>query len=210
MRYLIFAVAVLFSAQAFAQDNIIRIIKEDGSVVEFEMGRPPEAAPEPAPVSASAPEPEPESTALPKSEPKAPAVVEKEPMAGVPETASQNAQAPVAEKPKKAAKPKAVVKTKASTSTVPIPMRKPAAAKYAAPDVYAPSRSDVTPGETVITKNVALAIALENDAPPARSVQVLPRNYEGRPVFVVQFRTEDGLYDMLIDRRSGEIVERKF
>lgn len=52
----------------------------------------------------------------------------------------------------------------------------------------------------------AIRIAL-GVAPPARNVNAFPADYEGRKVFQVVFRTEDGEHHVLVDRQSGEIVK---
>lgn len=212
MRYLIFALVLLWGAPLLAKDNVIRIIKEDGTVVEFEMGRPPEAVP-----VAEEQAPEAEKAVMPSSPEQETATVpaaEESPVSEQPaaqDSIEEITAEPAAPSPLPDVKPKSEPekpKQAARKDTAPVPPRKPAGAQYAAPDAYVPSRSDITPGLSVISKDVALAIALENGAPPAHSVQVLPRTYEGRDIFVVQFRTENGLYDMLVDRHSGALIER--
>lgn len=61
------------------------------------------------------------------------------------------------------------------------------------------------PPNAVITPELAKSIALDH-APPARSMEVAQRVYQGKPVFVVTFKTETGLFDVLVDAQTGKVV----
>ncbi|MGB4106435.1 MAG: PepSY domain-containing protein [Alphaproteobacteria bacterium] len=66
------------------------------------------------------------------------------------------------------------------------------------------SIGSMAPG-TEITERMATSIAF--DAAPASSGFTASRqSYEGRPVYVVTFKTDDGPYDVLVDAASGEVV----
>ena len=106
---------------------------------------------------------------------------------------------PAAPKKKQAAKKAA----KPSSKPVPEKVREPAA-----PDsigrsdpAYIPEarpRGPITPDEA---KRIAI-----DEAPPAISVDVYPADYNGRKVFQVIFKTENGDRYVLVDRQTGEIV----
>jgi hypothetical protein len=68
----------------------------------------------------------------------------------------------------------------------------------------APPAYDIPPG-TEITPEIAKMVALDY-APPARSVEILPRTHKGRDVYVVRFRTDDGFVDVLVDAKTGRRV----
>lgn len=59
-----------------------------------------------------------------------------------------------------------------------------------------------------VTEKAAQRIALKI-APPARGMQVFPREYEGRPAHLVRFRTEGGFFDVLVDMETGDILATK-
>lgn len=64
------------------------------------------------------------------------------------------------------------------------------------------------PEGVVITKDVALRIALEV-APPSRSFTVLDgRDYKGTTVYQVSFKTENGMHDVLVDAQNGKILKQ--
>lgn len=178
-------------ALAESGDNMIRIINKDGSVTEFEIPAekrlPPPAQPETAPAPATSPAPEAPSlapqTALPEAAAPAPSP---EPVLAPESTAPPKAKIV---KVKKKAKPRVFV---------PTPRHKPLAT-LALPPASPPQ----APGE--ITREQAITIALEV-APPARSMDVERRSYEDRIVYVVAFRTDDGVQDVLVDAKSGDIV----
>ena len=79
------------------------------------------------------------------------------------------------------------------------PGRKPR--RYDAPIEKAVQR----PAGTLISREDALAIALE-DAPPAMRVVAVPRIYQGVQVFSVTFHTENGSVERVVDRVTGEIL----
>lgn len=211
MRRLIFTAAVLvfLAVPAGAQSDSIRVIDEDGSVQEVKIPKRPaaKATAEPAPArkiapeSAARPEPEQKPQAAASSvatgpvefdlpRPKSPLVEKLKP--AEPETRKTPVSRPVPSAPVDA--------------NMPLPPRKgqPLGRDYPWEYWPEPGAPEIPPGRQV-SRDLALAIALEN-APPARSVHVLPRTHEGKPVFVVRFKTENGPHDVIIDRRSGEII----
>jgi hypothetical protein len=191
----IFAVAVCASAVSVSaqtwQDNKIRVIQEDGSVVEVEIPAtppPPEDVARPAPpVTPQRFEP-PEIPAIAPihaedvAAPLPPAMMEEPPARSTP------VSAPIDDRPR----------------GLLVPGRKPPAPVD--PRQYWPSSTPTVAPGAEITKELALQIAMQ-DAPPARSVNVVPRTYQGQQVFVVQFRTEDGLQEVLVDRTHGNIIK---
>lgn len=82
--------------------------------------------------------------------------------------------------------------------------RYPAAPNVPGKDLDARPPLDIPPG-TEITPQVAKMIALDY-APPSRGIEVLPRVHNDKPVYVVRFRTDDGLKDVLIDRETGQPI----
>lgn len=65
-------------------------------------------------------------------------------------------------------------------------------------------KNSLPPG-TEITERVATSIAMDA-APPSAGFTSSRQSYEGRPVYVVTFRTDDGPYDVLVDAATGEVV----
>lgn len=64
------------------------------------------------------------------------------------------------------------------------------------------------PNDIVMTRDIALRIALEY-APPARSFTVFEgRDYKGRIVYQVTFKTEGGPHDILVDAQNGKVLKR--
>lgn len=240
------------SKPATAQDNVIRIIGTDGSVVEVDIGTPSGAAPPPSAGGGSTSEdnlarpdaaqkaPTPSERAKPELSSPQPKQAEPEPQSSVEDTVrsphpSQSSLSGDAKSTPESAQPIAIqpiavseVKSEDTLQAAPRPAHKPrlvrevvqpeavqalepviqeAATLQGYTPNQTPSPSGFALGQSGITKERALFIALDNGAPPARSVQILPRNIDGREIFVVRFRTEDGLRDMLIDRLDGELIQ---
>ncbi len=199
--------AAVFAPGVFAQGgSTITIIHEDGSKDVIDLGtsaKPApapevvqEAYPEAIPDVAPAPDPIPEGVAepAPMEPPKAPVepvpapeiVAEPEPEQVVEESAPKPA-------PKKAAAPKPVKK-----ADVPKPRRKP----YRAVEGETPAETAAMPQvPAAISRDKAVYIALEA-APPSRDVEVIERANE----YAVLFKTEEGVYEVLVDRQSGVIL----
>lgn len=142
---------------------------------------------------------------------------EKQPPARVDAPQAPQAKKPVAEKAAKPSTPKPEKKAVA----------KPAVKKPAPAAKPKPKEDDITRGEPAardsigrvdpkraptqhrvrgpLTADDAKRIALDV-GPPAFGVDAYPADYNGRKVFQVIFRTEDGERYVLVDRNSGEIV----
>lgn len=182
MRKLVLTCAALcLSTPALAQDNVIRIINEDGSVQEIELFQPaPPSAPQPSPQTVPVPPEDalvaPELQQLPPAAPQEPA------------TALAPA-APEAEEPKAKPKPK----KRAKPGPKPTIGHRKTKARL------------VIPEGTSITRELAIAIALEH-APPARTMLAYPRIYKDTPVFEVVFKTEEGDHVILVERETGKIL----
>lgn len=181
MRLAMMALAFLMiNGSAWAQsgqDNTIRVIQDDGSVVEFKIPEnvPSQVAPapqpaQPAPVVKSEAEADTEKPAAPvqKAAPKAPAKVAKP-------------AKPVKKSPPVATRAESIGRIKAE-----------------------PQPPSIPPGRE-IDRDMAVAIALET-APPARGIIVTRETYKDIPVFAVRFKTETGPHDVLVNSRTGEIV----
>ena len=184
MRILLLSIAVLLIAPQFARaedENVIKIIQPDGSVVVVKMPTAP-APPEPEPV----PEPQEVKDAI--------AAEEAAPSAPEPEAVPVPAEKPQA-RPVPAPQP---------SKPKPIPTQAESDGRIINPEPAPLPVLPPTPGR-IITKEIATQIALEN-APPALSVMTVRRTYEGRLVWVVTFRTESGSRDVLVDAQTGEIV----
>lgn len=191
-RFLLTAALCAFVFPVFAQDaNVITIIREDGSKEVIPLGGPPPPVPEAVP-------------------PRAPRVETRTKPAPRVDTAD-----PVVPKIERVAPPTSQPKTKMAK-----PKTKPAVKKRPK-DVLAlvpprkPHRQLMPAGEP-ITKDKALYIALA-EAPPSRDVQVFPVQSEQGLAYSVLFKTEDGMYEVLVDGASGLImnsgtvqVERSF
>jgi uncharacterized membrane protein YkoI len=65
------------------------------------------------------------------------------------------------------------------------------------------------PQGAAITRERALYIALE-DAPPASRSEVIESRFEGHDTYSVIFGTEDGDYEVTVDRASGQILQSGF
>lgn len=199
-KFLLASAVCVFAFPAFAQTNTITVIHEDGSEDVIELGG---SAPKPAPSSGAQKSvifKQPAETAVELSvEPAAQPAIEQ-----VVPTIERIAE-PVS-KPKPAAKPKVIKKAK------PQPKKKPkaVAAKKVVQDPLAvipsrkPHRRVLQTGE-VITKEKALYIAL-SEAPPAKDVQVYPRDGAAGLEYSVIFKTEDGGYEVVVDGASGVIT----
>ena len=211
MKFVTFTLLLLFIfAQAFAQDHVIRVIGDDGNETVVEIPSP------------NAPARAPEKPASP-SEPVVKKVPSRSILDPVP-TQTQPAAAP-------ALTPPAITKTAPDIPVRSAPIPKPKTVKAAAikkPVAPRPSAKPLPPmpdpaldpekaayyappkavdGKEVSQK-LAKRIALEI-APPSRNIQVFPRTFEDRPVHVVRFKTDDGFFDVLVDRENGEILATK-
>ena len=195
-RFLLLASACVLSASpAFAQDegNVIRIIHDDGRVDVIDLRQPapqptPQSAPNPVPQSAPAP-----AQAAPAADPVAVKVAPKPAPEAVPDARVM---------PKKAVAKKAIAKPqpeKPAVRKVPVqPKETPVV------PVRKPVRQTIPQGAR-ITKDRALYIALEA-APPASGMQVVESIYKDKPVFLVGFKTDQGMYEVLVDVASGQIL----
>jgi uncharacterized membrane protein YkoI len=203
---------VLAGSSAHAQEGVIRVIQPDGTVQEAQIPArkapvEPQSAPAavPAPVSAPAPvieaAPTPPQAVSPAdlavSAPKKVEAPAEKPAEKSVEKSAKKAKPVKAAKPKKAPKPASVEASK----SIPAP---DALGKVMTPPRPVPQ---IVPG-AYITKAQALDIALDY-APPAKSYDVLPRTYhDGRFIYVVQFATENGPRDILIDAKDGTIINK--
>lgn len=124
-------------------------------------------------------------------------VIAPEPAPSVSETIAEPVREPVKQAP---AKPKAKKKKKAVPQQ--IQKEKKAAAPVAAPKIFIP------PGHE-ITREEAMAIAIENSSMITRGLDAFPRTLDGRKVWVVVFKTDQGERDILVDSKTGEIVRVK-
>lgn len=189
MRYFLFILVLLaFAAPAVADEPLIKVIREDGSVDVYNI---PQRSPSPPPVETdSGPTLEDVMAATPvppKEKPSSKPGMKLEPK---PLKAAAANETPKKSEMKKEAKPSV---HQASVAPAPkIIPPKPVAAL------------SVPPGQEV-TRELALAIALPH-APPARSVNVVQRTYEGKLVYLVQFKTDSGDRDVLVDARNGDVV----
>jgi hypothetical protein len=196
----------IFPFCALAQDNLIRIIHDDGRVDEIEMpGNKKHVPPEMPADTATLP---PASKDSPVAEDIAPVQAAPDPVERAIEKAvreTDKAPAPkVAAKPAKKKQQEAKKETPAESAPEGAISQYPASPEAIGRPMLEPEPRQIPPG-TEITKEMALSIALDF-APPARSVTVLPRTHNGTPVFVVSFRTDDGIEDFLIDRQTGEPI----
>lgn len=188
MRFLIlcFALMLIFVSHARAGDeNVIKIVQPDGSVVVVKL---PDPEPQPAPEREAVPQPQSapkEEARVPQEQPSERAVPEAAPVpASKPERKAETLPPP--------AKPR------------PVPTRAESEGRIQNPEPAPLPVLPPTPGR-IITKEIATQIALEN-APPARSMMVVKRTFNGRLVWVVTFRTDAGTRDVLVDAETGEIV----
>lgn len=186
------------AGDAFAQQaNTITIIREDGSkeVIPLETAPPVPERVERAPRL----EVETKPSVAPSAAPKA-----------APESVSE----PVVPRVERVAPPVSQDKPKVVEQQPAKPAKKPApktvAAKRAPLDPLAiiPPRKphrQVLPAGEVITKEKALYIALA-EAPPSRDVQVYSVPTEQGSAYSVLFKTDDGMYEVLVDAASGVIL----
>lgn len=196
-RLLLTAALCAFVFPVFAQDaNVITIIREDGTKEVIPLGGS-------APPVPRAPVPR-----TPRVETRTkPSVVPQRVEEAAPVVPKIERVAPPVSQPKttKTAKPKIkpTVKSRSKDELAFSPPRKP-------------HRRAVVPKGEAITKDKALYIALA-EAPPSRDVQVFTVQGEQGVAYSVLFKTEDGMYEVLVDGASGVIlnsgavqVERSF
>jgi len=197
---LFFAVAV--APAAVAQENMIKVIDGTGNVTEFEI--PDEAVNAPVSPQVQTPkiiEPRKQESLRVKTAPR-------NEKSAIPanETTKYNFKTKRTESKKidikegvakKSAQPASIQKKR---FRVALPGRKPLL-----PQKIRRVAGDLPP-EMAIPKNLAIATAVQH-APPARDFKVQRRVHGGIPVYAVIFRTEDGPYTVLVDARSGKIVE---
>lgn len=97
------------------------------------------------------------------------------------------------------------------TVTVPFPKAKPNAEAIIKAQAARPIIDHIDPryipAGTIITRDLALRAALEV-APPARGFLVYETVYKERPAFQVEFKTENGPHDVLVDKENGRILKR--
>lgn len=175
---LFFAVPVLAEEKA----NVIKVIRDDGSVVVIEMG---DDGSSKATLEGS-----------PQSPESAAQTEEAVPAEAVPEAAVDGQSYPRRAKPDVAAEapPKPAKQPK-----------KPKAAKIVPPK---PAPERVIPEGTEITQELATQIALDN-APPSTKFSVYRTALEGAQVFLVLFQTENGPYEVIVDAFSGKVLSRQ-
>jgi len=202
---------------AYAQDNKIRVINEDGSVSEVDLpgwsAAPPQETNKSSRKAVKKEEPAAEEESVevePVTEEKIPAAAPAPPAkksAGMrKEQEPAEKLPPIPEYVEKKKQPVAPVASASSSSSPsmapPVPGRKPApmtAAEIAA--IPPPSLNDV------IHQNEAVGIALKY-APPSRDFRVLRRLHNGQPVYAVLFRTDNGVYEVVVDAFSGRVLEK--
>lgn len=233
MRKLLFlSAAILLISPAVAQENVIRVIGEDGSVQEIELKSStrsavprlpkeeppkivkPQPLPEPEPILPPVPDmPEiktemPEQLKaivelLPEEEAEPEIEVDVAPADDVLAEPAAVEDAPALEQPQE---PDEIIEWQQEERVGGVmikPGRKPAVPyRYAKPDYSAAKK--VTPSGPV-TKEQALAIAVEK-APPASGMMAVPRVIDGQPVYVVKFRTENGPLEIVVDQATGAIL----
>jgi uncharacterized membrane protein YkoI len=179
-----FALAVLTVPVALAQEDVIKIINEDGTVTVFDPW--------------------------------------KEQREKAAEKAKQEAAQRAAEEEAKRAAGTFTAPKSAITDSVSKPAaKKKAAAAYVSPERWSkpyPPRKPPPPGQytrtrvTVpsdgpVTKEMAKMIALKH-APPARTMRVIRRTVNDKPVYAVVFYGESGeTHEVIIDMASGDIIQ---
>lgn len=183
---------------AFAQENVIRVINPDGSEAVVELPpvdsytiqtRTPGVPEKPAPVKV-----------IEKSE-------------DIPEVAATQKVVPPVDVPSRSIAPSRKPQTVSTFKTPPIAPKPKAKATPVPPkdtgmaQVVAPSVPEVSE-DVVVTEKLAKRIALQI-APPSRDIKVMTRQYEGKNAYLVQFRTEEGYYDVLVDMVTGDILATK-
>ncbi len=185
MRYLIFGVMLLFLATpALADEPAIKVIRPDGTVDVYNIPQRSETVPPPS--AAGGPTLE-------------------DMMAVTPPAPKEQPQAVAAAKPVSVKPAKKAVRKSSAPSLQKAFVQKesvPPAPRIVPPKT--PAAMSVPPGQE-ITRELALAIALPH-APPARSVDVVNRTYKGKLVYFVQFKTDGGPRDVLVDAQSGDVV----
>jgi hypothetical protein len=182
------AVIMVLVSSAWAQDNKIRVINEDGTVSEIDLGSGGGAA---APL-----EPKVKKPAEQEIPAKAPAAAPAKP---VEEPAVKTAVQEKKKPKEKAAQTKSKTKSAKSSKKSPPPKPQP---------VSKPPVKRILPKGEKFTRDEAMAIAIDSTSMIARGLEAYPRIHEGREVWVVVFKTEQGERDILVDAMTGEIVTR--
>lgn len=214
MRFfrIIFVLFLAFIAiPAYAQDSTIRVINEDGSVSEIDLpgwgAAPPEETKKLSRKVKEEPVPEEKSV---EAEP----VVEDKPAVAAPQPAKKSTETektpaeklpPIPQYVEKKKRPVPAASAVASVPThkiPPVPGRKPV------PMTPQEIAAIPPPGlDDVIHQNEAVGIALKY-APPSKDFRVLRRLHDGQPVYAVLFKTETGVYEVVVDAFSGGVLAK--
>lgn len=234
--YLVLLASGALAVPAFAQDNTIRVIQEDGSVVVFDLGgRALEKAPAAAEVAPESMPESVESVVKKDAPPKAPdvdlapqtaspePVVETEDVPSVPSKPEEQKTAAPEPAPVKTSSPpqkvlpkahtKAPVEAKSETvlAYVPLPGRKPPAPAGfgVATQTYDDGVEESSDGAVIrlITKEQAKAIAVTH-APPSKSMIVQNRVLDDQKIYAVIFKTEDGPFEVLVSE-TGTVLRAR-
>lgn len=197
-----FCLAVLCAAPAWAaSDNAIRVVNPDGSVTVFEMPQAKAKEPPPAPAPRKADNPP-----SPKTKPPRGDVAIAPPPAAKPKEILENKNpepAPVARE--SMGRVIATEPAKATSKNKKVKAKKGKKEKAVEDVIAAPAEPSRPRGP--LTADEALRIALDV-APPARGYEIFRRDYNGRPAYMVTFKTENGPHDVLIDSRTGDVLKR--
>lgn len=171
----------------------IKIIHEDGRVDVIDLRQIPQPAPE-----------VPREIVPEKVPAAAPVEVPQAPQAPTGQTVAAPAPAPAVKAvekaaPKKPAAKKSAVKAKAAPPPKPAVVTPP----------RLPVQREIENGQApVITRGKAISIAL-GYAPPSTDVEVYRASFQGRNVYAVEFKTEAGFHEVLIDDQTGKVLESR-
>ncbi len=179
-----------FSAYALAEDNVIKVINDDGSVSVINIG--PNGG---EPVTL-------ESGEAPKEKAKEVAPVKEElKKEAAPVAKPEKKSEQKSEKPQKAPKEKPVKEKPAKPVKEVVPLKPKPVSNPAYKPVIAPGAE--------LTREEAMAVAIESTSMMARGLDAFPRTLDNRKVWVVVFKTDQGERDILVDAETGEIVRVK-
>ena len=193
---LLFVFVMSFPAMA-ADDNAytIKVIGDDGSVQVLDLRKKKSDVPAQGEAEPAAPPAAPEP---------APQPANKAPVKDVVKSAPPPKASP-------APKSKPVKKAKAvPQKIIPIPPRLPPQRRLQQPDVQQASVVGPVqpPPPSALSRGQAIAIALDY-APPSTDMEVYRHDYQGREVYAVMFKTEDGFHEVLLDPVRGTVLESR-
>ena len=195
------ALFVFAAMPALAQDpnSTITIIHEDGSkdVIDLRNKANPNSPariPEPVKPAPSEVAPQPDAANIPQVAVEPEPILEEDSIVPEPRVVHAPVEDDKAKAQPKVEPPKAKPAPPEKAAVTPPPM-----------PVQRKVQGTLEPDQN-ISRQAALAIALDY-APPSMDMNMFLVDYQGREVYAAIFKTEDGFHEVLVDPRTGTVLE---